>query len=74
MLNLTRRETLIFFKLMLLKELFKTKGVKQKWLALKLGVSEVTISNWVNEKSVPSKKHLEKLSVVLSIPLKELMN
>jgi transcriptional regulator with XRE-family HTH domain len=59
---------------MLLKELFKTKGVKQKWLALKLGVSEVTISNWVNEKSVPSKKHLEKLSVVLSIPLKELMN
>ncbi|RZJ34500.1 MAG: XRE family transcriptional regulator [Flavobacterium sp.] len=59
---------------MLLKELFKSKGVKQKWLATKLGVSEVTVSNWVKEKSNPSPKHLEKLSVILDIPLKELIS
>ena len=70
----TRRETLIFFKDMLLKELLKTKGVKQNWLASKLGVSEVTMSNWVKEKSNPSQKNLEKLSEILNIPMKELIN
>jgi transcriptional regulator with XRE-family HTH domain len=59
---------------MLLKEVLKSKGVKQKWLAYKLGVSEVTVSNWVKEKSIPSQKSLEKLSEVLNIPLRELMN
>ncbi|WP_438965585.1 helix-turn-helix domain-containing protein [Flavobacterium sp.] len=59
---------------MLLKELLKTKGVKQNWLASRLGVSEVTVSNWVKEKSIPSQKHLEKLSEILNIPVKELIN
>ena len=57
----------------MLKELIQTKGVKQKWLANKLGVSEVTVSNWMKEKSNPSKKHLEQLSQLLNIPLKDLM-
>lgn len=59
---------------MLLKEILKSKGVKQNWLAFKLGVSEVTVSNWVKEKSIPSQKSLEKLSEVLNVPLKELTN
>lgn len=58
---------------MLLKELLKTKGVKQKWLASRLGVSEVTVSNWVKDKSIPSKKHIEKLSEMLNTPLKGLI-
>jgi len=58
---------------MLLKELLKVKGIKQKWLAQKLGVSEVTMSNWVKEKSFPNKKHLEKLSEILDVPINELM-
>lgn len=73
-IKFTRRKTLIFFKDMLLKELLKTKGVKQNWLASRLGVSEVTVSNWVKEKSIPSQKHLEKLSEILNIPIKELIN
>jgi transcriptional regulator with XRE-family HTH domain len=59
---------------MMLKELIKAKGIKQKWLALKLGVSEVTVSNWVKEKSIPTQKHLLKLSELLDIPIKELTN
>jgi transcriptional regulator with XRE-family HTH domain len=55
-----------------MKELLKSKGIKQKWLAHKLGVSEVTVSNWAKEKSYPSKKHLEKLSALLNIPEKDL--
>ncbi len=59
---------------MLLKEIFKAKGIKQKWLASKLGVSEVSVSNWAKGKSVPSQKHLEKLSAILGVPVKDLMN
>lgn len=57
----------------MLKELFLSKGVKQKWLAQKLGVSEVTVSNWAQEKSIPTKKHLEKICEVLNVPKKELI-
>jgi transcriptional regulator with XRE-family HTH domain len=59
---------------MLLKIILKSRGVKQNWLASRLGVSEVTVSNWVKEKSTPSKKHIEKLSEILNIPLKDLIN
>lgn len=57
---------------MILKELFISKGVKQKWLAQKLGVSEVTVSQWAQEKSYPSKKHLDKICEVLNVSIKEL--
>lgn len=59
---------------MLLKELFKSKGIKQKWLAQKMGVSEVSVSNWVKEKSVPSQKNFEKISELLNVPLKDLIH
>lgn len=59
---------------MLLKQVIKSKGVKQKWLAMKIGVSEVTVSNWVKDKSTPSKKNYEKLSELLNVPLKDLIN
>jgi len=59
---------------MLLKELLKSRGIKQKWLADKMGVSEVTMSNWCTDKSTPSKVHLQKLSQLLDIPLKSLTN
>ena len=59
---------------MLLKELLLSKGVKQKWLSSRMGVSEVTLSNWVNGKSIPSSKNVEKLSQILSVPVKDLVN
>ena len=59
---------------MLLKELLKSKGLKQKWLANKIGVSEVTGSNWCSGKSVPQKAHLQKLSEILEVPVKAIIN
>lgn len=56
----------------MLKEMFESKGVKQKFLASKIGVSEVTISNWVTGKSSPSKKNLEKLGNILDVSINEL--
>ncbi len=59
---------------MLLKELLKSKGIKQKWLADKMGVSEVTVSNWCSAKSVPNKTHLQKLCELLDVPVKTIVN
>jgi len=59
---------------MLLKELLKSKGLKQKWLANKMGVSEVTVSSWCAGNSVPKKAHLEKLSELLEVPIKTIIN
>jgi len=56
----------------LLKEVFKSKGIKQKWLAEKLGVSEVTVSNWVKQKTTPNGSHLKKLAGLLDIPIDQL--
>jgi len=58
----------------MLKDILKVKGVKQKWLAQKLGVSEVTVSNWVKEKSTPSPKNMEKICEILNISTRELIN
>jgi len=59
---------------MLLKNLLNSKGIKQRWFATKIGVSEVTVSNWCNEKIVPSKKHLRKISELLEVPISSLIN
>lgn len=59
---------------MILKEILISKGVKQKWLAQKLGVSEVTVSNWCKEKSDPSQRNVRRISEILGIPIKELLN
>jgi len=56
----------------MLKEIIKGKGYKQKFLAEKIGVTEVTLSNWVNGKTVPKDKHILKLSQVLDIPFETL--
>ena len=51
-----------------LKSLLKSKGLKQIWLAEKLGVSEVTLSNWSSGKSIPNEENLNKLSELLDVP------
>ena len=59
---------------MMLKELLKSKGIKQNWLAQRIGVSQVTLSNWVKGKSFPSKRNLEKLSELLNVHINDLVN
>ena len=56
----------------MLKELFKAKGIKQKWFAKKLGVSEVTVSNWVQQKTTPTELHLKKISELVGVPIEQL--
>lgn len=59
---------------MMLKEILKSKGVKQKWLAETIGVTEVTVSHWVQGKAYPNRSNWEKISKALNVPLKDLIN
>lgn len=56
----------------MLKEYIKAKGVKQKWIADKIGVSEVTLSNWVKMKTTPSDENMEKLRKVLDLDISDI--
>jgi len=51
----------------MLKEILKVKGLKQNWLAAKLGVSIVTVSNWCSGKTQPKSVQLEKLTAILGV-------
>jgi len=41
------------------KDFLKNRGIKQRWLADQLGVSEITISNWANGSHYPQEKYIE---------------
>ena len=56
------------------KELLKSKGIKQNWLANRIDVSDMTFSNQVKVKSVPIKKHLNELGELLNVSDAELTN
>lgn len=51
----------------IVKELCVRRGITQKELALTIGVSQPTASDWFNNKTDPSGKRLEKLSEVLGV-------
>ncbi len=59
-------------KVLKIKQILDHRGLKQKWLADKIGVSEVTISNWVNNRTYPSIESLMLISTVLNIEVKDL--
>lgn len=53
----------------MLQKLIQTRGIKQKWLAQQIGVSEVTISNWMRGNHKPTEENLKKISEVLNMDL-----
>lgn len=55
------------------KRLIQSRGVKQKWLAQQIGVSEVTMSNWMQGNYKPTEENLHKIAEVLNIKY-ELLN
>ncbi|MFW6351599.1 MAG: helix-turn-helix transcriptional regulator [Bacteroidota bacterium] len=50
-----------------LKELLNQNGIKQKWLAKNVGVSETTVSSWCNGKSKPRQYHIKRISSLLKV-------
>ena len=57
-----------------LKVLLAEKGKTNKWLAEKLGKSDVTVSRWVTNEVQPSMETLLEIAKLLDIDIKELLN
>lgn len=64
----------IMSKLLYLKEILAEKGIKQTFIADKLGVSNTTVSLWVQGRTEPTLTNLKKLSEVLSVDVNTLVN
>ncbi len=56
-----------------LSEILKQRGIKQTWVAEKLGVSKQAVNNWVNGKHIPQSKYILKLAKLLEISIEELI-
>jgi putative transcriptional regulator len=56
-----------------LRIILAERNVKNIWLADKLGVTEGTVSNWVNNKIQPSLDTLYEISLIFEIDLKDLV-
>ena len=56
-----------------IKEVLKDKGIKQVWLAEKLGKSYNMVNGYVQNRRQPSLEDLYKIAEILSIETKELL-
>lgn len=61
-------------KQLYLKEILAEKGIKQKFVADKLGVTSSTVSLWVKGKTEPTITNLKKLAAILSVDVALLIN
>lgn len=51
------------------RKLIHSRGIKQKWLSQQIGVSEVTISNWMRGNHKPTEQNLRKISEAIDIDI-----
>lgn len=56
-----------------LKIILAEKGKTNKWLAEKLGKSEVTVSRWCTNEVQPSVETLAQIAILLKIDVRELL-
>lgn len=56
-----------------LKDARRKKGLNQKEVAAALGVSQPTVSDWEAGRKMPTRKHLLRLSELLSVGADELL-
>lgn len=52
-----------------LREIMKERGMTSVVLSEKIGVSKVTVSNLINNKTTPSLETLDRIADVLEVPL-----
>ncbi|CAG9884413.1 helix-turn-helix domain-containing protein [Bacteroides ovatus] len=55
-----------------IKEIMQEKGISSVVLAEKIGVSKVTVSNLINDKTMPSLKTMEDVANALDVPMWQL--
>ncbi len=57
-----------------LKEILEERGIKQKFIADKLGVSVSSVSLWVVGKTQPTISNLKKIAEVLNVDVSLIIN
>jgi putative transcriptional regulator len=57
-----------------IKEVLEKKGIKQVWLADKLGKSYNVVNGYVKNRNQPSLKDLFRISMILEVTVFELIN
>lgn len=57
-----------------LNEVLKERGLLQKELAEKLGVSKVTVNYWCNNQTTPSLETLGQIAKILNVKISDLIN
>ena len=57
----------------ILKEWFENNGVKQSFIAKKMGVSRQSVNYWVQGQCFPNGKYIPKLSEITGIPIEKLL-
>ena len=57
-----------------IKEVLEDKGIKQKWLAEKLGKSYNMLNGYVQNRRQPSLEDLYKIAKILDVEVEELLN
>jgi putative transcriptional regulator len=56
-----------------IKEVLEQKGIKQKWLAERLGKSYNMVNSYVQNRRQPSLEDLYKIAEILDVEAKELL-
>jgi putative transcriptional regulator len=56
-----------------IKEILKTQGRKQTWLANSIGKSYVVVTNYCNNKAQPSVEILQDIAKTLDVDVRELL-
>lgn len=56
-----------------IKEILKQKGIKQTWLAEKLGKSYNMTNSYVQNRSQPSLEDLNRIANILNVDIKDLI-
>ena len=56
------------------KEVLEEKGRSQYWLRNETGITDVSISGYVNGKIEPSLNNLQRIAEALGVPGKDLLN
>lgn len=56
-----------------LNEVLKERGLLQKELAEKLGVSKVTVNYWCNNQTTPSLETLGQIAKILNVKISDLI-
>ena len=57
-----------------IKVVLAEKNITNRWLAEKMGKSEITISRWSQNKSQPSLEQLREIAKLLEVSPKDLIN